>query len=167
MPTVTPVETLTLNRDILGESSSTVDTKVCPILNYITPTIITSKRISSDSISINWGPYSGTDKFIVQYGPENGKWLYSTRVTGFSTTLNGLPLNQPIWARIAVVNDCSIGIYGEAKFTGDPSLPNTGFAPHNNSSFWFVLIGIFVFLSLLFLIQRKHEYLFKHGLGKN
>jgi hypothetical protein len=158
------VETLALNRNILGESSSTVDTKVCPILNYITPNIITSIRISSGSISINWGPYSGTDKFIVQYGPENGKWLYSTRVTGFSTTLNVLPPNQPVWAHVAVTDDCSTGVYGEAKLIGDPSLPNAGFAPHNNNIFWFIPIGIFALFSLLILIQRKH--IFTHGLGK-
>ena len=165
-PTVTPMEILALNTNNLGESSPTVATKTCPILNYITPTIIASKRINSDSIFLNWGPYSGTDKFIVQYGFEDGKWLYSTRVTGFSTTLNALPSNQPIWARIAVTDDCSIGTYGDAKFMGDPSLPSTGFAPRNNNNSWFVPIGIFAFLSLLILIQRKHKYLFSHGLGK-
>jgi hypothetical protein len=165
-PTVTPMETPALNMSNLGESSPTVGTKTCPILNYVTPTIISSKRISLDSILINWGPYSGTDKFIVQYGLENGKWLYSTKVTGFSTTLNGLPPNQPIWARIAVTNDCSIGAYGEAEFMEDPSLPNMGFAPRNNNILWFVLIGIFALFSLLVLIQRKHKYLSKYYLGK-
>jgi hypothetical protein len=98
----------------------------CPALNSVAPNIIESRRVSPTNIFISWGPYSGTDRFIVQYGLEDGKWLYSTNVTGFSTTLNALPVNQPIWVRVAARNDCSVGNYGEAKFIDGPGLPNTG-----------------------------------------
>ncbi len=108
-----------------GSSSS----RVCPALNYIAPIIIDSRRVDADSIFISWGPYSGINTFTVQYGLENGKWLYSTSVTGFSTTINALPANLPIWVRIAATDGCSVGTYGESKFVGGPSLPNTGFAP--------------------------------------
>lgn len=107
-----------------------------PIANtIISPIIIESKRVDKDSIYIKWGPYSGTDQFNVEYGFENGKWLFNTNVTGFFVTINDLPLNQPIWARIAARNECQIGTYGESKFVGSPKLPNTGFAPKNNNLF--------------------------------
>lgn len=142
-----------------SSSSSTGGTTVCATLNYVTPIIIESKRVSPTSISINWGPYSGTDKFIVRYGLTNGNWLYSTNATGFSTTLNALPTNQPVWIQVAARNDCSIGTYGEAKLVGAPSLPNTGFAPHKNNIPWYIPVGIFVVFSVLFiLIQRKYKF---------
>ena len=137
-----------------GGSSS----KVCPALNndLIVPSIIDSKRLSPSSISISWGPYQGTNTFIVQYGFENGKWIYSNNVTGFSAILNGLPSNQPIFVRVAARNDCYIGKYGDAKLVGGPSLPNTGFAPQKNTNPWYIPAGISVaILVALFLIQRK------------
>jgi hypothetical protein len=138
-----------------GELSS--GPNVCPPFNYIAPIIIESKRIDADSVFISWGPYSGINTFIVQYGLENGKWLYSTRVTGFSTTLNALPANQPFWVEVAATDWCSIGRYGEAKLVGGPGLPNTGFAPRQNTIPWYVPAGIFAGISgLLVFIQRKH-----------
>lgn len=120
-----------------GSSSSSTTTsgasapgaRVCPVINYVTPIIIASRRIDADSISVSWGPYSGIDTFVVQYGLANGSWAYSSLVTGFSTTLNDLPVNQPIWIRVAATDSCSVGTYGEARLIGGPGLPNTGFAP--------------------------------------
>ncbi len=153
-----------------SSSSNGSSSTVCPTLNYVAPIIIDSKRISPTSISINWGPYSGTDKFIVRYGLTNGNWLYSTKVTGFSTIINALPINQPIWIQVAARNDCSVGNYGTAKLAGGPSLPNTGFAPaplrreaSENNIPWNIPVGIFVGISaLLVLIQRKHRFLSGH-----
>lgn len=127
-----------------GSSTSAPAAKVCPALNYVAPVILDSKRIDADSISLNWGPYSGINTFLVQYGLESGKWLYNSNVTGFSTTLNALPANQPIWARVGVSDSCSTGNFGEAKIIGDRinstnpnsigiSFPNTGFAPASNN----------------------------------
>ncbi|MCJ7826160.1 hypothetical protein MUP56_00920, partial [Patescibacteria group bacterium] len=114
------------------------------------------RRVDTDSIYISWGPYSGIDTFIVQYGLENGVWLWSTNVTGFSTTLNALPSNQPIWVRIAPRDSRSIGAYGEAKLVGGPKLPNTGVAPYKNTIPWYILAGIFAGISILHvLIQNK------------
>lgn len=130
----------------------------CVDLNYIPPTIISSKRIDADSITLNWGPYSGTDKFIVQYGLENNKWLYSTNVTGFSTTLNALPANQPMWVRIGITSNCSAGNYGASMLVGGPKLPNTGFAPRQSNLPWYISTGILVAISAIFIsIQRKHR----------
>ena len=98
------------------------------------PTIIEAKRINPTSIFLSWGPYAGIDKFNVRYGVENGKWLYNTNVKGFSTTINALPPNRPIWVRIAVRNTGLIGTYGESKLVGGPSLPNTGFDPGRDFS---------------------------------
>lgn len=104
--------------------------RYCPSLNsqIVAPSVITTRRVDADSIFISWGPYSGTDKFNVRYGTTNGQWLYNVDVTGFSTTINNLPLNQSIWVSIAARNDCLLGDYGPAKFAGGPMLPNTGFS---------------------------------------
>ena len=132
-PTPTPTPTST------STSSNSVDSYCPPIVNtVVTPLIIESKRVDANSIFLKWGPYSGTDQFNVQYGFENGQFLYNTNVTGFSTTINDLPLNQPIWVRVAARNECQIGIYGESKFVGAPKLPNAGFAPQKNSLFIFL-----------------------------
>lgn len=113
----------------------------CPPISSQTdlPIIIESKRISPTSIYLKWGPYSGVDTFNVQYGFENNKFIFNTNVTGFSTTINDLPINQPIWVRVATRNDCQIGTYGESSFTGSPKLPNTGFAPKIKNWFFFWL----------------------------
>lgn len=133
--TPTPTSTSTST----STSSNSVDSYCAPIVDtVVSPLIIESKRVDANSIFLKWGPYSGTDQFNVQYGFENGQFLYNTNVTGFSTTINDLPLNQPIWVRVAARNECQIGTYGEPKFVGSPKLPNTGFAPQKNSLFIFL-----------------------------
>lgn len=145
---------------LVNDTTSAPASPYCPTISnqIITPIIIESRRVDSDSIFISWGPYSGIDTFNIQYGPENGKWLYNTNVTGFSTTINALPSNQPIWVRIAPRSDCTIGNYGTPKLVGGPKLPNTGFAPDRNNVSWYLpaglLAGISVFLAL---IQRKQR----------
>lgn len=143
-------------------SAAGASSTYCAPLNdqIVSPTIIESKRIDRDSILISWAPYSGVDTFNVQYGTENGKWLYSTDVIGFSTTINALPLNQPIWVRVAARSDCTIGTYGQPKLVGGPSLPNTGFAPHKESTTGYVTVAIVVgAIALLVIIQRKYRCL--------
>lgn len=132
--TATPTPTLTLTptptpTDSPSANSSIGGSSICPAFIYQIPIIIGSKRVSPTSISITWGPYSGTDTFNVRYGVTNGDWLYNTDVAGFSTTINALPANQPIWIQVAARNNCSIGTYGDPLFVGGPSLPNTGFGP--------------------------------------
>lgn len=162
-PTLTPTPTSTLTPTPTSSSTSNTSTssnsgtgsasapaaKIGPALNYIAPSIIESKRINANSIFISWGPYSGINTFIVQYGFENGVWLYNTGVTGFSTTINSLPADQPIWARIAARDDLSIGAYGTVQLVGAPGLPNTGFAPHKNIFLSDILTAIFALSSLL------------------
>lgn len=116
-----------------SSSSGGSSSGFCPVVNYSAPIILESRRVDSDSIFISWGPYAGTNTFNIIYGTENGNWLYNTDVTGFSTTINGLPANQPIWVRIAVRSSCTIGNYGEAKLVGGPKLPNTGIGPNRFS----------------------------------
>lgn len=150
-PTPTPTPTSGSSSSSGGSSStSTVGTATCPAFSYITPNIIESKRINSDSVFISWGPYSGINTFNIRYGLINGNWPYNTNITGFSTTLNNLPSNQSIWVQVAATNGCSIGNYGAAVLAGGPSLPNTGFAPQKNNILSFILTGIFV-LSTVFL----------------
>ncbi|MCX6794187.1 MAG: hypothetical protein NTY06_03745, partial [Candidatus Gottesmanbacteria bacterium] len=140
-----------------GGSVSAPQAQVCPNLNCVTPLIIESRRVDADSIFISWGPYAGIDTFIIRYGLENGKWLYSTKVTGFSTTINSLPDNQPIWVLIEPTDNCSIGPCGVAMLVGGPGLPNTGFAPRQNNIPWYFSAGILVGMSgFLVFIQRKH-----------
>lgn len=157
-PTPTPTPSSSSNSSSSGSSSSTSNTTTYPALSntIIAPIIIDSRRVDSDSISISWGPYSGIDTFNVQYGLENGKWLYNTRVTGFSTTINALPSNQPIWVQIAAYNG-TIGNYGEAKLVGGPSLPDAGSAPRqgNISQNIAILAGVIMLVSALPVVFLK------------
>jgi len=131
---------------------------IAPLITTV-PIIIDSKRISPTSVFVSWGPYAGINTFNVRYGLVNGAWLYNTNVTGFSTTINSLPPNQPIWIEVAAENNCSIGTYGGSKFVGGPSLPNTGLAPHQNNIPWYIPAGIGVtLLTLLVLIQKKYRF---------
>ncbi|MDO8503618.1 MAG: ice-binding family protein [bacterium] len=117
----------------VAASSSSGGSGSCPAVNYTAPIIIESRRVDADSVFLSWGPYTGTNTFNIIYGTENGNWEFSTNVTGFSTTINGLPANQPIWVRIAARSDCTIGNYGEAKLVGGPKLPNAGIGPNRFS----------------------------------
>ncbi len=138
-PTATPTPTPTSTSSSFATSSGG-GSVFCPELNVeiVSPIIVDLRRISSTSIFLSWGPYSGVNMFNVQYGPTNGNWLYNTDVTGFSTTINDLPANTPIWFRVGARSDCTIGIYGKAKFVGGPKLPNTGFAPQSTFP-WYVI----------------------------
>lgn len=102
----------------------------------------------------DWGPSSGTNIFNIQYGFEHGKWLYNTDVTGFSTTINNLPPNQPIFVQIAGRNDCRIGGYGVSKLIGGPSLSEAGIGPDENSISWNIVIqtGIIALVLSPFLL---------------
>lgn len=131
----------------------------CPALpsTIVAPFVIESRRVSPTSIFLSWGPQSGTDTFNIQYGFEHGKWLYNIDVTGFSTTINGLPANQPIWVQIAARNNCRIGSYGVSKLIGGPKLPNTGLAPQKNNIPWYIPTGLFAGISVL-IILRKNRF---------
>lgn len=162
-PTATPTPTGTLtptptptpgSSSSSNGSTSSPATKVCPNLNCVTPLVIESRRVDADSIYISWGPYAGISTFIVQYGLENGKWLYNTRVTGFSTTINALPPNQPIWVLIEPTDDCSVGPCGVAKLVGGPRLPNTGIGSYKDYTFWYIVAGLLVFSPLLLKARR-------------
>lgn len=131
-PTPTPTATPTTASAVsLALSSAGNSSVYCEDLNeqVVPPSIIESRRVDADSILISWAPYSGVNTFNVQYGTENGKWLHNTDVTGFSTTINNLPANLPIWVRIAARNNCMLGNYGQSKLVGGPNLPDAGFAP--------------------------------------
>ena len=152
-PSITPTPTFSNSSN--GSSVSTNSIGGSSSVNANTPIIIESKRIDADSIFVSWGPYSGIDSFNIEYGVENGKWLYNTNVTGFSTTLNDLPLNQPIWVRIAARNNSTIGIYGEPKMVGGPMLPNTGLSPHKSITQWVIPAGIFFMFSIFLLLFKR------------
>ncbi len=141
VPTCSTTTTSTTSTSTSTTGSTAPAAKVCPATNYVTPAVIDSKRVSPTSISLNWGPYSGVNTFIVEYGLTNGNWLYNTRVTGFSTTIQGLPANQPLWVRIAATDNCSVGSYGTPMLIGGPLLPNTGLAPREKSQ-WYTTIPI-------------------------
>lgn len=140
-----------------GSSTSTTGSSSisCPTLVVTQPIIIESRRTSPTSIFISWGPVQATNSFVVRYGIENGKWIYTTNVTGFSTTLNALPANQPIWVQIASRNDCYLGSFGTAKLVGGPSLPNTGLAPHENNIPW-IPVGILGIAAISVFLKRKN-----------
>lgn len=156
-PTPTPTASPTASSTTSSLSNSGVESIYCPALNpqIVSPIILESRRVGPTSIFVGWGPYSGVNMFNVQYGPTDGDWLYNTDVTGFSTTINNLPANLPIWVRVAAKNDCTIGSYGASKPVGGPGLPNTGFAPHHNNITWYLTIGIFEGFFILFVLILK------------
>jgi hypothetical protein len=146
----TPVPTSSSNSTT--SSTGGISIPYCAPLNSQTvdPTIIESNRVSPTSIFISWGPYSGLNTFNVEYGTADGSWLYNTDVIGFSTTINNLPVNLPIWVSVAVRSDCTIGSYGQSKLVGGPMLPNTGFAPNERMISWLIPTNIFAGISYLF-----------------
>lgn len=135
-------------------SSSTATAPAACVATEIntTPIIIDFKRVSPTSVFLSWGPYAGINEFNIRYGLTNGEWLYNTNFTGFSTTINDLPANQPIWIQVAARDNCSIGAYGEPRFVGSPSLPNTGFGPHKNN----------IFENIAAFLQRQAQWLFRY-----
>ena len=170
-PTPTPTTTTTTSTNTTTTTSSTTDAPVyvCPTITtgVVPPNIIDSRRVNATSIFLGWGPYSGTDRFNIRYGPSNGDWLFNTDVTGFSTTINNLPSNTPMWFQVAARNDCQIGEYGGASLiggtssvgfpnTGVPRFPNTGLAPKTNNSWLYPLAGLIFGVSVILIsIQRK------------
>jgi len=156
-PTPTPTPTVLSTSTSNLTTSNGVETKYCESINgqIITPAIIESKRIDADSIFIKWGPYSGIDKFNVEYGFEKEKLLYNTDVTGFSTIINALHSNQPIWVRVAARDDCQVGTYGEPKLVGGPGLPSTGMFPNDNNFLKYAFMGSAILL--VFLLKKVHS----------
>lgn len=151
---------------VVTNDTTSAPNPICPTIpvGVLAPNIIESRRVDADSIFLSWGPYSGTDQFIVHYGPTDGNWLYNVNVTGFSTTLNSLPANQPLWVQVAARNECQIGEYGSALIVGGgsgggfiPRLPNTGFSPKENNPLWYILAGLVLGTStILISAYRKH-----------
>jgi hypothetical protein len=144
-----------------GSNSNSGGNNIAPcIASEITtiPLIIESKRISPTSVFLSWGPFAGLKDFNIQYGLTDGSWLYNTNVTGFSTTINDLPANQPIWTRVAARNNCAIGTYGPSKMVGSPRLPNAGYAPQPNNTPVYLFAGaIFLLLTSLVVLIRKNR----------
>lgn len=141
-----------------GNTASAPAPCVASPINTV-PLIIESKRVSPTSIYLAWGPFAGFNQFNVQYGFTNGGWLYNTNVTGFSTTINDLPSDQPIWVQVAARDNCSIGAFGEARLVGGPKLPNTGNAPQTNTMPWVAPAGMIVGTALIgLLLQRRFRF---------
>ncbi len=128
-PTSVPSTNSNSNSNSGSGSGSNLPSVCVPSEIKGTPRIIEAKRLSPTSIYLSWGPYEGMNTFLIEYGFTNGNWAYNTKVTGFNTIINDLPANQSIWVRVAPTDNCAIGNYSEAKFTGSPLLPNTGFGP--------------------------------------
>ncbi len=155
-PTASPAPTSTSTSSSASTSGGDGTTAIfCPSLNIniVSPVILDARRVSPTSIFLSWGPYSGINTFNIQYGPTNGNWLYSTDVTGFSTTINSLPANTPMWFRVGARSACTIGIYGNPKLIGGPGLPDTGFAPNTTILY---IIPPSIFLLALFLLRLQH-----------
>ena len=165
-PTATPQST---------SSSTSSAPAVCSSSGITTiPAITLAKRLSPTSIFVSWGPDAGLNNFIVRYGVQNGNWQFNTKVSGFSTTINDLPSNQPVWIEVAATDNCAVGSYSSAvriggtaftnspgfPNTGNPGLPDTGFEPVDQNIFWELALtaGGFVLSTstlLLLFIKRR------------
>lgn len=148
--------------DTTRADQASAPNSACPTITpgVTAPLVLESRRVSPTSIFLSWGPFTGTDRFNIRYGTTNGNFPFNVDVTGFSTTINDLPANTPIWVEIAARNDCQIGNYGEAKFlggtlVGGPKLPNTGLSSHDQALPWYLPAGLFIGFSSLFILIRK------------
>ena len=153
--------TSTSSSSSTSTSTSTTDTPnpPCPTIEtgVIAPMIIDSKRVNANSIYISWGPYSGTDKFIVRYGTSKDNLLYNVDVTGFSTTLNALPANQPIWVQVAARNECQVGTFENSILIGGPKLPNTGTGPDNENLLLWGVFAVSSLLTIVYLVRKANQ----------
>jgi hypothetical protein len=141
--------------EVLGESTCTADDVTAA------PWIIEAKRVSPTSMSLHWGPYEGLDTFLIEYGPQKDNWLYNTKVTGFDTTINALPSGQPMWFRVAAMNECAVGGYS-APFAGgtSPGLPNTGIEPQKNTIPLPLILSLSLFISSIAFVFWQLKRLF-------
>jgi len=160
-PTSTPTPTPGPSNSDPGSSSDVLGDSTCfaPQIT-ITPKIIEVKRISPTSMSLSWGPYEGMDTFVVEYGPQNGNWPYNVNVTGFTTVINDLPSNQPMWFRVAARNDCDIGAFSDPmEGGGSPQLPNAGLGPQQHNTPWLIILSVgLVGASSLFVITQLKRF---------
>lgn len=76
---------------------------------------------------------------MIRYGFEEGSYPHNTTVTGFSTTINSLPANQPIWVSIAATDLCATGDFSPGKLVGSPHLPNAGIGQSQSENLFKVL----------------------------
>ena len=129
------------------------------------PKIIETKRTGATSVALKWGPYAGLNSFIIAYGPTSYNWLYNTKVTGFDTTINALPPNQPVWIKVAATDNCAVGSYSDPVQAGKaPLLPNTGLGPPEPFP-WAIPLSVglltssivFVFLQVKRLVGFKRK----------
>ncbi|HET7099349.1 MAG TPA: ice-binding family protein [Patescibacteria group bacterium] len=170
----TPAPTVAPSQSTSGSSLSFAGPSFCTSSGVTTiPAITLAKRLSPTSIFVSWGPDAGLNNFIVQYGLQNGNWQFSTKVSGFSTTINDLPPNQSIWIEVAATDNCLVGSYsspvriGGTVFTnsprfpntGNPGLPDTGFNPVQQKIIWKMPLAagglILLSLTLIVLFLKK------------
>ena len=107
--------------------------------------------------------------YYVAYGLSPGDERYgvsfpaglSSGVVNF--TINDLNPNTTYYFKVRGGNGCAPGGWSNNKESNskNPRLPNTGFAPRENSNSWYILAGILAGISalLVFLIQRKQRLL--------
>jgi len=180
-PTPTPTPSSSTSSSTTSSTSSTSSssssggdsTCVAPEITTI-PTILESRRVSSTSMYLRWGPYAGIETFNIRYGVTRDTWSYNTDVTGFSTTINDLIPNQPFWFQVAARNNCFIGSYGEARLVGGtilgnpqvpglpntggdnvPGFPSTGFGPNPKQFPWLVIFGLSSVFAIFCLFRKK------------
>ncbi len=131
-PTPTPVPIVTTT-----STSTPVPTACIPTDINTIPIFIEASRLSATSMFLSWGPYEGFNDFVVQYGFEDGDWLFSTKVSGFTTTISDLPANQAIWFQVAATDNCANGEFSSSVLVGGtvtvarvasivPGFPDTG-----------------------------------------
>lgn len=167
-PTVTPTPTPSSSSTSSSTSASGVPAS-CPTSGITTvPTITEAIRVSPTSVSLSWGPDAGLKDFVVQYGFQNGDWQFSTNVSGFSTTLGNLPVNQPLWVRVAATDGCIVGTYSLPVLVGGtpgvgsgnpliPLFPETGIAPDDSRNLLIALSLLFGISSFL-LVRKVSKY---------
>lgn len=148
-----------------SSSSSSTSTPVCQdFVPTESPNLFQIDRAGSTAV-LHFTPVGGSiSYYYVAYGLSPGSEQYgvsfpaSSSTGAMSFTINDLNPNTTYYFKIRAGYGCSPGGWSNNKESNskNPSLPNTGFAPHENNSPWYISTGIFAgALFLLVLVQRK------------
>jgi hypothetical protein len=171
--TPTPTSTTTSSSDTSSSNtgssnSSTVCVDSAPTNN---PNLFQINRTGSKAV-LYFSPVNDhLTYYYVAYGLSPGSEQYGVSFpAGLSTgvvsyTVNDLNPNATYYFKVRGGSGCAPGGWSnnEGSDSKNPSLPNTGFAPHNSSIPWYISVSVFAGISiLLVLVQRKLRCLSEH-----
>jgi len=174
-PTPTPTTSSSSSSSSTSSSSSSSSSTSTPVCSDFAPTnnpnLFQIDRAGSKAV-LYFSPVSDhLSYYYVAYGLSPGSEQYGVSFpAGLSTgvvsyTINDLNPSATYYFKVRGGDGCAPGGWSNNRESNskNPSLPNTGFAPHKNNILLNASIGIFIGISvLLVLVQRKLRCLSDH-----